>query len=1582
MSWDSSIAIIITRPALEYRGPSGGLQSGVEILSTEASVREGRGNVRKSKAMALFIAALFVSAGFAVMLEAFQAPGVSAAGVPTDGPSPVFAAIAAGKVGHAPFRVNSDMDLAAKAAANGWPGDGTVGNPFLIQNLDINANDTGAGIFIGNVSKHFKIQGCVVQNAVSTGSVSLFSGAGIQIYNTANGTINACYVSHNNYGVMVRDGSHDISVTNNILTHNSQAGLQIQGYFSSRLARILVQGNDCSHPSNYCMYIQYADHVTTTQNNVSFGNYGIYASNCNFLSVTWNTAIKSSSGLYLDHCYGSAPVQASGVRVENNTVYNSNSEGITLYADRYGRASNNTLFMCSMGLGGGAPEDFGRLTITPDNTVNGRIVRYYHNGDMSAVTVPANAGEVIAGNVTNLHVSGLSISNSTGGVMLYQTQGSTISGCTFTNMFAYAIYAYSDPFLNVNGCTFVNVRVGVHFRYSDNSRIVGNTMTGVGYEGLQAVEDDNCLIANNVISSTSYYSTYAVYLDGDSSNDTLWSNQMTRCGLGMYPNEYYAAQVASQHITVNNTVNGNPLVYLANVDLAWASVGTNIGQLFLANVSRAAVDSLQIGNLSEPVEIAFSNNVTLTNGFFGYASYAVWAAYSENITVDTCAIAQASYGVYCEYTNDCTLQNSMITGCSYDVYLAYGSGYNIAHNRLATSGTGVYAYRVSVGLIDHNNFSGSGSYALYPSYVSEFVVSNNNLSGSPGNTISYGVYSNFGSGNTYIGNVLYNAPYGIYEYYGKKDKFFSNTMTHGGFYLGGGIDFTKTVEIAPNNTIGGKPVYMYKNGDFTGVVVPTDAAQIIVVNVTGLVISGITFSSSVVQQVYVNSLGGVTITGCTFNGWYYSVYMENCVAVSVNGNLFNGGSYGVYVYSGSENRIEGNNFSSCYIGVYLSYAPNNLVNDNDWLADTYAMFIYSAPSNRIFDNRMYRTSIYLSGSRDTYVTQTIPINNTVNGKKVYYYKNQNMGNASVPSDAGAVILGNVSNVVLSGLILNNASLGVNGGYCTNVKVLNCDLRNSRYFAVSLWYSTGCTVSGNRFDNGASGVYLYYSNWNTISGNAGKSIGSYGVYGYYADANTISGNNFNNTYYGVQLYYSIRNQILGNTFGYGYYGVYFSSSDANYLHGNLITHCTGYGVYLTSSSDSNLVTGNNIASSYYYGVYINTGSESNMFYANRLANNNGATSTYNAGHIQAYDNDANAWNSTAHSGNLWTDWLYPDANHDGIVDQPYVLAGSGGSKDYFPLSDVEPPVLSITSPANGTHFTNPHVNVTWTAYDNDSGLSYVEVRVGLGAWQNASLNPNATVTLTVGGSNVISVRAWDKAGNFRVKSVSVVFVTVPAAITDLHAESTMSMVHLTWTAPNNGSSPLTHYYVYRSTTSGSYGAPLQTVTPSGSSMMVMDDSGLVTGTRYYYVVKTQNALGNSTLSNEATVVFGGQPDQVTGLSSSATSTLVTVTWTAPNDHGSPITKYVIYRSLTSSGGTVYGNSTTTSFTDSSVTSGQTYHYWVVAQNANGVSTMSAETHVTVGGGGGTTDNTVLLIAGILVVIVIIAGVGVAMMRRKK
>jgi hypothetical protein len=77
----------------------------------------------------------------------------------------------------------------------------------------------------------------------------------------------------------------------------------------------------------------------------------------------------------------------------------------------------------------------------------------------------------------------------------------------------------------------------------------------------------------------------------------------------------------------------------------------------------------------------------------------------------------------------------------------------------------------------------------------------------------------------------------------------------------------------------------------------------------------------------------------------------------------------------------------------------------------------------------------------------------------------------------------------------------------------------------------------------------------------------------------------------------------------------------------------------------------------------------------------------------------------------------------------------------------------------------------------------------------------------------------------------------------------------------------------------------------------------------------------------------------------TSGTTSLNWAAPDDGGSPITGYQIYRGLSSGAETPYATVNGTSYTDGATSVGTTYYYRVVASNAVGNSGPSNEVNLT-------------------------------------
>jgi len=238
-------------------------------------------------------------------------------------------------------------------------------------------------------------------------------------------------------------------------------------------------------------------------------------------------------------------------------------------------------------------------------------------------------------------------------------------------------------------------------------------------------------------------------------------------------------------------------------------------------------------------------------------------------------------------------------------------------------------------------------------------------------------------------------------------------------------------------------------------------------------------------------------------------------------------------------------------------------------------------------------------------------------------------------------------------------------------------RNS--FGIYVLSSSKLTLTNNTCSNNGDGMYLYSSSNNTLAKNHCSSNTYEGINLFSSSNNTLSDNNCSSITDGDGIWLdSSSNNTLSNNkcSNNAQYGLYLYSSSNNTLVNNICTLTSNDGIALFSSSNNNTVIWNQICNNIGFGVSIYSGSN-NRVWNNTFIGNNGAGSTYSSGHIQAYDDGTNnRWNTsgTPHGyGNYWNDWTTPDANQDGIVDQPYAIDGSAGAKDYYPQTTVPVPI---------------------------------------------------------------------------------------------------------------------------------------------------------------------------------------------------------------------------------------------------------------------------------------------------------------------
>ncbi len=264
-------------------------------------------------------------------------------------------------------------------------------------------------------------------------------------------------------------------------------------------------------------------------------------------------------------------------------------------------------------------------------------------------------------------------------------------------------------------------------------------------------------------------------------------------------------------------------------------------------------------------------------------------------------------------------------------------------------------------------------------------------------------------------------------------------------------------------------------------------------------------------------------------------------------------------------------------------------------------------------------------------------------------------------------------------------------------------------------------------------------------------------------------------------------------------------------------------------------------------------------------------------------------------------------------------------------------VSLVGLGAATHHFDTNVRLIWLQITGTSSNS-----ITVSAPLNANLAPPGYYMIHVLDSSLVpSVAQIIKIPGTGVGSP-------PAQVTGLsHQTVSSTQINLSWIA-NPPADSVTHYNIYRSTTSGFTPGPGNLIN-STVTAPPFQDSGLTASTTYYYEVSATNSAGEGPVSAQQTATTSPPPTvpaQVQGPTASAvSSTQINLSWTA-NPPGDNVTHYNIYRSTTSGftpgpGNLINSTVTATSFQDSGLTASTTYYYKVSATNSAGEGPVSAQ-----------------------------------------
>ena len=297
-------------------------------------------------------------------------------------------------------------------------------------------------------------------------------------------------------------------------------------------------------------------------------------------------------------------------------------------------------------------------------------------------------------------------------------------------------------------------------------------------------------------------------------------------------------------------------------------------------------------------------------------------------------------------------------------------------------------------------------------------------------------------------------------------------------------------------------------------------------------------------------------------------------------------------------------------------------------------------------------------------------------------------------------------------------------------------------------------------NGSTGIALENTDNGTLTKNTCSNNTNYGISLWNSSNNTISENTANNnTVFGIRLrYYCNNNTISRNTANNNKdSGIFLREiCDDNFILENTVNGNNLEGIYLRFGSNNNEIWGNTVSDNNRYGIALVESSNNNLVFYNYIFNNS----------LSGFDRSNNVWDNGT-IGNYWSDYDGVDANDNGIGDTPYLIEGTSGSRDNYPIWDDGPHVIKINSPNPGDIFETispdfnvsinfPILDASW--YTLDNGLTnYTFIgssgTINQAVW-DACENGNVTIRFFVNNT----------AGNFRSTEIIIIKDTIAPKIT--------------------------------------------------------------------------------------------------------------------------------------------------------------------------------------------------------------------------
>jgi parallel beta-helix repeat protein len=288
----------------------------------------------------------------------------------------------------------------------------------------------------------------------------------------------------------------------------------------------------------------YGVHITVDF--VSISGFSITDSGIGIL-VNSNYNIISDNNISDNINYGIHIELSTGNHISNN-ILSTNTRYSMFLEKSYDNVVENNVVDDGIVIYGYYLEHWNTHSINTSNIVKGKPVYYWKN--QTGGIVPANAGQVILANCTNVKVVNQKLTNGSVGIELGFSSENNVTANTALNIYD-GIRLYYSHNNTITGNNFSNNWRGIYIRYSDSNKIAENIASGNDAIGIVL---DRFSSRNEIKDNTVSSNNKGITIVGPMSG---WNNIT-----GNYPsNNNYGIDL---HDTSNNRIYHNNIIANAN----------------------------------------------------------------------------------------------------------------------------------------------------------------------------------------------------------------------------------------------------------------------------------------------------------------------------------------------------------------------------------------------------------------------------------------------------------------------------------------------------------------------------------------------------------------------------------------------------------------------------------------------------------------------------------------------------------------------------------------------------------------------------------------------------------------------------------------------------------------------------------------------------------------------------------------------------------------------------------------------------------------------------------------------------------